>query len=324
MNTPFRPDRRRLRIVVNPSARSGRGARALAAVRAAVPDGVFVEWVESRSAAHLEELVAGANDDPRADFDAVVVAGGDGTVKHALAALGHQNRVPLGVLPIGSGNDFARDLGIPKAPAAALAVVLGGSVRTIDVARVADGGPRYGCVASVGLDEIALRVVHRSGLPRGKALNLLAALWALFRYRPRRLRITWQGGWFEDEVMFAAITNTRGYAGGFMVSPHARLDDGALDLCIVRRAGRLALLRLFPRIMRGSHAGLAGVTLAQSPWVRLEAVSGVAGGADAGDPAPVALDGELPDRTTPVTLTCEAGTLRIIAPEATAPPPPVP
>jgi hypothetical protein len=63
-------------------------------------------------------------------------------------------------------------------------------------------------VASVGLDEVALDVVHNSGLPRSKALNVLAALWALFTYRPRRLRIAWEGGVMEDEVMFAAVTNT--------------------------------------------------------------------------------------------------------------------
>jgi hypothetical protein len=96
----------------------------------------------------------------------------------------------------------------------------------VDVGQVGFDGPRDCCVASVGLDEIVLDVVHHSGLPRGKALNLLAALWPLITYRPRPLRIRWQGGQLEDEVMFVAVTNTRGYGGGFLVSPGAHVNDG--------------------------------------------------------------------------------------------------
>ena len=70
--------------------------------------------------------------------------------------------------------------------------------------------------------------------------------------------------------MFAAVTNTRGYGGGFLISPGASVTDGALDLCIVARSGRLSLLSKFAHILRGTHAGLPRVTLAQSPWVTIE------------------------------------------------------
>ena len=74
--------------------------------------------------------------------------------------------------------------------------------------------------------------------------------------------------------MFAAVTNTRGYGGGFLISPGASVTDGALDLCIVARSGRLALLSKFAHILRGTHAGLPRVTLAQSPWVTIEDLAG--------------------------------------------------
>src|SRR5207245_11418396 len=118
-------------------------------------------------------------------------------------------------------NDFARDLGIPREPASWLDVLVHGSPRQVDVARVQPGGLRFCCVAAVGLDELALRMIHGSWLPRSKALNVLSALRALWAYRPRALRILWEGGRFEGEVMFAAVTNTRGYGGGFLVSPAA-------------------------------------------------------------------------------------------------------
>lgn len=306
---PTRTRYRRFRIVVNPHAHSGRGLRVLRRIAETLPAAAAFEWVISRSAAHLRDLVAEAEAAGPGECQAIAVAGGDGSVRNALAALGRGNRVPLGVLPIGSGNDFARDLGIPRDPARALALLGAGVPRPVDVGRIGATGTRYCCVASVGLDEVALDVVHRSGLPRCKALNVGAALWALGTYRPRPLRIRWQGGWFEDEVMFAAVTNTRGYAGGFLVSPRASVTDGALDLCIVARTGRLALLSRFVHIMRGTHAGLARVTLAQSPWVTIE---DLAGGTRA------ALDGELPDSATPLRLECEAGGLRVIVPRAVA------
>jgi diacylglycerol kinase (ATP) len=293
---------RRVRVIVNPSARSGRGPRALQGLASAAPSGVAFDWVVSQSAAHLRALVAEAE---QGGYDAVAVAGGDGSVRNALAALGSPNRIPLGVIPIGSGNDFACDVGIPREPARALAVVAAGKTRRVDVGRAGAAGTRYCCVASVGLDEVALEVVHHSGFPRCKALNMVAALWALFTYRPRALRIRWEGGSFEGEAMFAAITNTRGYGGGFLVSPAAQLNDGALDLCIVRRASRWTLLSKFLRIMRGTHAGLPEVVLAQSPWFSVEDPSG-AGRA--------ALDGELPDTATPLLVTCDKGGVEVLVP----------
>jgi diacylglycerol kinase (ATP) len=289
-------------VIVNPSARSGRGPRRLRGLENAAPPGLAVEWVVSRSAAHLRDLVSEAE---AGDYAAVAVAGGDGSVRNALAALGAPNRIPLGVIPIGSGNDFALDVGIPRDPAAALALLARGTTRRVDVGRAGGAGTRYCCVASVGLDEVALDVVHHSGIPRCRALNVVAALWALFTYRPRPLRIRWEGGALEEEVMFAAITNTRGYGGGFLVSPRARVDDGMLDLCLVRRASRLALLSRFGRILRGTHAGLPEVELVQSRWFTVEDLRG---GARA------ALDGELPDTSTPLVVSCEAGGVEVVAP----------
>jgi diacylglycerol kinase (ATP) len=299
---------RRIRVLVNPSAHSGRARQALARTgqhRSAAD--LHLEWIESDSAAHFRDLVRAAQDD---DLDALAVAGGDGTVALALSALPRDNRVPLAVLPLGSGNDFARHLGIPRGLDGALGVLRDGTTHGVDVATAHPGGHRYGCVASVGLDELALRIVHGSRWPRCRALNVCAALRALWAYRPRPVRVTWHDGSFEGEIMFAAITNTRSYAGGFLVSPAARLDDGRLDLCIVRRTARARLLWHFPRIFKGTHGDLPEVLLASSPWVRVESLA---------EPLPVALDGELPQTTTPLELRCEPGGLRVLAPRPEGP-----
>lgn len=291
---------RRVRIIVNPSAHSGRARKALR--QAGECAGLRLEVAESRSGEHLRDLVRAALEE---DLDALAVAGGDGTVALALNALEGPNRVPLGVLPAGSGNDFARDLGISKLLPEALSVLASGAARWIDAARAAPGNARFCCVASVGLDEVALRIIHGSWLPRSKALNIWAALRALCVYRPRRVRVTWQDGGFEGEMMFVAVTNTRGYGGGFMVSPAARIDDGLLDVCIVRRTSRARLLWNFPRILKGTHGALPEVVQAASPWVKIEGLDGE---------LPVALDGELPRLTTPLELRCEPGVLQVLTP----------
>jgi diacylglycerol kinase (ATP) len=267
-----------------------------------------VDASESRSAVHFADLVRASLDD---NFDALALAGGDGTVALALNAAPLRNRVPWAILPTGSGNDFAKDLGLGGA-ADALDALGTGSPRTVDAgtARFGDRVRRYCCVASVGLDTLALQFIHGSRWPRCKALNIGAALRALWQYRPRGVRIAWEGGAFEGEIMFAAVTNTRGYGGGFMVSPQARLQDGLLDLCIVRRTGRLRLLTQFPRILRGTHGAMPEVVQAQTPWVRIEGIE---------EELPVALDGDLPEATTPLELRCEPSSVNVMVPSSWKP-----
>jgi diacylglycerol kinase (ATP) len=295
---------KRIKIIVNPSARSG---RAVALVRALGPiPGCELEWVESRSAAHVAELVRQAQHEP---LHALALAGGDGTVTHALAGLDGPNRVPLALLPVGSGNDFAASFGVPKDPREALELLATGAPAWIDVGRC--GARRFCCVAGVGLDELALRVIYGSIFPRSKALNIYGALRALATYSPRRLSVSWDGGSFTGEVMFAAVTNTQSYGGGFRVSPDARVDDGALDLCIVQRTGRLRMLSQFPRILKGTHGAMPEVILARSRWVRIESLDG---------PLPVPLDGELGLAQTPVEVRCEPRALQVLRPGAAVAP----
>ncbi len=291
---------KRIKVIVNPSARSGRAWKALQRAGAMAAG---LEWVESRSAGHLTQLVREAQDE---DLDALGLAGGDGTVTHALAGITGPNRVPIGLIPVGSGNDFAFNCGVPKTISEALRVLTHGTPRTVDLVNC---GPtrRFCCVAGVGLDETALRIIYGSWLPRSKALNIYAALVALMTYAPPRVRLSWEGGSYEGEVMFAAVTNTTSYGGGFMVSPSARVDDGALDICIVKRTARLKLLANFPRILKGTHGGLEEVIMAKSNWVRIEAD---------GAALPVPLDGELGMAQTPVELRCDPRGLTLLGPPA--------
>ncbi len=256
--------------------------------------------VESRSADHFRDLVRQACGD---GMEVLGVCGGDGTVTLALEALDGPHVPPVGLLPVGSGNDFARAAGVPAEISSSLALLRHGNPRSVDVGRIEPGGKRFCCVVSVGLDEVALRIIHGSWLPRSKALNVQAAVRALCVYRPQSVRVTWQGGSFEGEAMFVAVTNTPSYGGGFQINPEARIDDGLLNLCIIRRTGRLRLLRQFPRILRGTHGVMPEVIQVAGASFKIES---------GGEPLPVAVDGDLTPLMTPVEVSCEPGRFSVM------------
>lgn len=301
----------RIQIIINPSARSGRGQADLRRVLQREPD-LRPTCVASESPQHFRALVRAAQD-PRAGIAALGIAGGDGTVTLALQALRDvEQTVPLCVLPTGSGNDFVNDLCGSRGLKAALTLLRTGQPRWVDVgeARTPAGDVQpFCCVASVGLDAVALRVIHGSRWPRSKALNLYGALRGLWQYQPVTASIRWDGGAFVGPIAFCTVTNTRSYGGGFRVSPAARLDDGRLDLCIVPQQAKAALLWRFPRILTGTHGDIAGVVQAQTRRVHIAP-------ADPRQPLPLCLDGDLPILGAPVELGLRPARLLVLAPAA--------
>jgi len=295
---------RRIRLLVNPSSRAGRGLEQLRRYLATdkMPD---LNCVESTSADHWRHLVRQAQDD---NLDVLAIAGGDGTVTMTLNALEGPNRIPLAIVPTGTGNDFARDLGIPVAIEEACDVLRNGVTRPVDVGRAvwADGSAtRFGCVASVGFDHQALETVYHSGYSRSRGLYFFASLRALWSYRPQQVRVSWPDGEFHGPLMFLAVTNTRDYGGGFRISPRARIDDGLLNLYLLPQAGRLRTLGEFMRVSLRRPRPIGEVVQAATPWVRIEAPDA---------PMPVAIDGEPLRHSTPVLLTVEPAALAVLVP----------
>lgn len=298
----------RVRVVVNPDAGAGRAAARAALVRPRL-EAAFgpLDWRESRSAEHLTELVAEV---ARDGHPLVLVAGGDGAVHFAANALAG-SETALGILPVGTGNDVAVSVGLPTCVEEAVTVLSGGHVRSIDLGAV--DGRTYVCVLGVGMDTAALERINSARLlRRGRLLYTLAAVRTLLTYRPPEVEIAWgesQDERFQGRVVFAAVTNTKSYAGGMKITPLADVADGALDLCVIPRLGLPRLLASFGRVLDGRHVGMRGIVHARSPLVRITS----------DEPLPVTLDGELTDLTTPIDVKVLAGALRVLgAPLATS------
>lgn len=236
----------RARFLVNPGGGRGRAGHRLRDLqRFATAAGA--ELVLSRDVDHLCAEARRAAAD---GVERLLVAGGDGTVHHAIRGLAGSD-CALAILPLGSGNDLAASLGVPSRLADAVALGLDGATRRIDLANF--GGVPFGCVAGVGFDSEVNRYANALRRLRGPLIYVWSVLRVLPGFRPPRARIVHDTGEFDGPIMFAAFANAPRYGGGMRIAPRARLDDGMLELVIVRALPRVKLLRVFPRVFSGTH-----------------------------------------------------------------------
>ena len=241
---------RRIAVLRNPA--SGRGsARPWAGIRARL-GGMRV--VETTSA---EDLASWSRRLVEEGYDVVAAAGGDGTINGAAQAL-VGSPTALAVLPTGTGNDFARTLGIGTDLGAALAALGEGRVAEIDVGRWIQGESAgyFVNVAGCGFDAAVADTINRGvrGL-RGRSAYLAAIGLTLRRYRPLRLSLVVDGEPLQAEAMLCALANAQSYGAGLRIAPMADLRDGLLDLVLVGPLGRTEFLRNLPGVGTGRHMG---------------------------------------------------------------------
>ncbi|UCM86896.1 diacylglycerol kinase [Streptomyces marincola] len=290
-------------LLVNPAAGEGGASRAALRAGRVLRDAGFL--VRAVVGADARDTVRRARAAVDRGTGALVVAGGDGTVGLALRAVAGTT-TPLGLVPAGTGNDIARACGLPLGdPAAAARLVAaalkGGHVRAFDLGRV--GPAWFGSVLASGFDSRVNDRGNRMRRPRGRLRYDVAMLAELGRLRAVPYRMRLDGGpWREFEATLVAVGNGPGYGGGMRICAGARTDDGLFDITVVGEVSRRTLLRVFPRVYRGTHLGHPAVSVHRAAEVVIDA-PGVTGWAD-GEPL-----GPLP-----LTARCVPGALRLLAP----------
>jgi len=292
----------RVGLLVNPTAGKGRAARAVAPVAAHLrAAGATVQVLTGTDAADALARARAAVGD---GLDALVALGGDGLVNLAVQAVAGTD-VALGVVPAGSGNDLGRCLGLPlRDPVAAAAVVAAGHTGGIDMARArtAEGERPFLGVLGAGFDSLVNERANRMRWPRGPQRYNLAMLAELRVFRPLPFVLTLDGERVEDRAMLVAVGNGASYGGGMRVCPTARMDDGLLEVTVVGPVSRPELVRVFPRVYRGTHVTHPAVTVHHVREVTLASDGVVAYG-----------DGER-FGLLPVTCTVQQGALRVFLP----------
>ncbi len=238
---------RRFALLVNPASAGGRALKALPSVHRVLDElGAEHRTVTTRSIDHAYAEATKA----AGEHETVVAIGGDGLLRPLAGALKNTHSA-LAVVPAGRGNDLARMLGIPTDPGEAARIAVEGAERLIDVATV-EGTPFLG-VASFGLDSDANRIANEAKLIKGDAIYAYAALRALAAWRPARFSVVVDGERHELTGCTVAVGNSQVYGGGMYVLPDAEIDDGRLDVMLVRDAPKRRLLTLLPRVFKGTH-----------------------------------------------------------------------
>lgn len=245
-------------LIINPNADMGNAWRRVADLRPLVQAyGNEVEWAGTVYPTHAMELARHAAEQ---GFERVVAIGGDGTVHevvNGLMQVPKERRPALGVVPMGSGNDFAYAVGLPKDPAQALRRALTGQPRWVDIGVVEDERGRreyWDNTIGIGFDATVTIRSHQIPVVRGFLMYFIAVVQTILlnHEAPRMTIETDQGTWEKELLMLVACNGPR-EGGGFLVVPDAVPDDGLIHYAAVERVSRPMMFRLIPEVMRGTH-----------------------------------------------------------------------
>lgn len=263
---------RAVRVILNPTAGGGRAGRAAAAIeRELAGRGIVADVVLTRARGHATELAAEA----APDHDLVVAAGGDGTIHEVanglLAVAAEQRRARLAVLPIGTGNDFAKLLGGHRLEHA-FDCILRGAPRELDVGLVRwrDHSEYFINGMGTGIDVEVVRQIARLPRFRGITGYLIGVLRALRVFEPIRARLRVDGVDVDGRVMIVGVGNGVSQGGGFYITPAATPDDGRLDLCVIDEMSLPRVLVTLPRLLRGRHVNLSSVHMMTFEHLEIE------------------------------------------------------
>jgi YegS/Rv2252/BmrU family lipid kinase len=260
--------------------------------------GVEVRVLFTRREGHAAQLVR----KHREGADCVIVFGGDGTVREAVAGMG-QRPLPLGIIPFGTVNVLALDLGIPANPLAAARTLLAGHTRWIDVGYL-DGEP-FLLMVSTGIDAMAVHNLDfRAKQYFGQMAYMFSALWTALTDRPQRIRVRIDRDGARDSGYLAIISNSRYYAGPYRIAAETRIDDGLLNVLLFKKRGVLDTLRLFLGVLTRRHRLMRDVVFYSGREIRITSRSRVKMQMD-GDKAP----------PTPARVWVEPGVLPVFVPQ---------
>ncbi len=289
---------RRIGVILNPTAGSGRSLAQLPRIAATLSRLRCAHHVHVTTAAGEATFVARAFADR--GYRLVVAVGGDGTVNEVLnGLLASVSDTALGVLPAGRGSDFARGTSSGDGLELTLERLVGGRCRRIDIGRADfdDGSTRaFINVAGLGFDAVVAQRAARSRLPGATLAYLTALGTTLTRYRNIDVSIAADDQQFAGPVCSVLAANGRYFGGGMVIAPTADLSDGSLDLAILGDLSKMDLIRNVPKVYRGTHVHHPKFMTRKARSVRVDS--------HPSQRALVQLDGEVVGHT-PVTFTVE-------------------
>ncbi len=295
---------RRVLVIFNPVAGMRRRRRVRRFIAACAAGGAKVDLHETTGPDDARNVASRAAHDR---YDALVAAGGDGTINEAINGIMQseaERPPPLGILPLGTANVLAHELALPRRPERAAEVVLAGGRRHLMLGLA--NGRHFVLMAGVGFDAAVVAAVD-SGLKRAfkQGAYVLSSLQLLFLFRFPAYRVTANGEVFEARSLIAC--NARHYGGPFVLAPKADLASPTFQLCLFERGGTLTAMRYGIAFLRGRLHRTRGVHFLETAEARIEGPDG----------EPVQGDGELVAQL-PLTLAVDRKGLDVLVPEQAA------
>ena len=230
--------------------------------------------------------------------ETVVACGGDGTVNEVINGIAG-TETALGIVPLGTANDFAANMGVSKDINRACAIIKQRRVKKIDLVRV-NHDKFFGGTACLGFDaEVAAFASSRRFEPL--LMHVLGGILKFFSYKPRTVELRFDGQRYFGDIFLVAFGNVRSYARGMLITPLAVFDDALLDICVVRRMPKRKVLSIFPSVYKGTHINNREISLYRASAVCVQSLR----------PVDLYADGDFM-ATTPVRLEVMPKYLKVI------------
>lgn len=274
-------------LVFNPMADHGRSGQKASDMRAIVDEMGGADWQGTAYPGHASEIAAAAANQ---GYETVVALGGDGTaheVMNGLLRVPAERRPRLGLVPLGSGNDFAFAAGVQTNIQTAMQRAFSGQARPVDVASIRDGSGRgeyFMNTAGIGFDGAINIRSRKLKYIHGFLMYLTATLQSIaLNFDPPHLKVQYDGGSLDEPIQMLTIGNGPREGGGFITTPASKIDDGLLDFVYIEHISQFRMLQLVPKVMAATHVKERDVHIAQTTRLVI----------DSDRALPIHIDGEL-------------------------------
>lgn len=290
---------RNYKIVVNPVAGKGKTLKKLPELEYHLNRyGLDFEIIKSGAPMDAADI---ANWNAHHDSDVIVAFGGDGTINEVVNGMIHTESV-LGVIPCGTGNDFARELGIPGNIPDALKILVAHSVENIDLGMLE--GRYFANAVGFGFDAKVNEIAQKMKFFRGTAVYIASIVQSLIEYKSTDMEVHFDGKVRFGKVYLVAVGNGSTVAGGVQLMPGAKINDALFQICHIEDIKIGTILKHFPKLFNGKIGEVSQVTLEKSSYLRIETEASV----------PVHMDGEvLPAQGQSFAVEIQPATLQVIS-----------
>ena len=261
-------------FIINPAAGKGKALELIPVIRdyfKGKPEKYIIKITEYPGHATKIAREYAANETNR-----IYSIGGDGTVNEIVNGIAG-TKAALGVIPAGSGNDFIRSIHGEYQGKEIVTDTIRGQERSIDLARA--NGKYFINISSIGFDaDVVSNAQKFKRLPYipGSMAYLFSLIYTIFKNKTCEVKVTIDDKEINIKILLAAVANGRFYGGGMLPAPDAALDDGLLDICLVREVNRLKILTLFPKYMKGEHGEIEYVSFKRAKKIKIQSKDTIA------------------------------------------------